>query len=478
MTSFKNATSVKNIIHNARLAGSFRQTALSDQANEILLSHNTIPLGQAMYLASAPLPGTSRPKPVQWGWGLACAPLPQPTAARSAQVSPAGAVPKVGFGLRPFWQLPPPPRGRFCLGFQGPAFDGPPSSSVGANAARQQLIAKATNILNSGWETSTSKTYEQRLRVSVHGAEHTVDSELLPVDTSDKLIILFTTMAGMPWSTVRLNKAAVRAWHSCRGLLSVFDEAWDDKALHFWKGLKKHCINVPGRKRALDVEELAAFVQSRLSADTPAGIRDAAMGVFCFFGVRRASEGILLLRSEISVHNSHLEAFIRRQKNDPAGRGQRCWIPRGAPLAVGLNPAQIIERWIAWWDERFPEQPTDAPLFCVTRGDVPKALSYDSWRKAGKSGLSEAADVSTHSFRRGGAMFYLHSSSSPASEEAVQAQGGWADAAFMRAVYAKTPESTVRNQLIGAWTAEEPRSPSDAQSSGDLATDAKRQRVK
>ena len=77
----------------------------------------------------------------------------------------------------------------------------------------------------------------------------------------------------------------------------------------------------------------------------------------------------------------------------------------------------------------FPSANHSLPLFVSTTASEPKAISSDSWRKAVGAHFREST-VSTHSWRRGGAAWYIHEAEVP--EEIVQALGGWVDVETMR----------------------------------------------
>ena len=143
------------------------------------------------------------------------------------------------------------------------------------------------------------------------------------------------------------------------------------------------------------------------------------MGALTFFGIRRVSEAVALQRSDVKIVSGVVGCYIRRQKNDPEGRGQRCWLPRGVNGDLHHSPASLLEAWVEVWDARFGI--IDGPLFAVTTGATPKAVSADGWRKTLKANIT-GADVSSHSCRKGGATYWVHVASLPA--DVVQAQGG------------------------------------------------------
>ncbi|CAK0896436.1 unnamed protein product, partial [Prorocentrum cordatum] len=150
------------------------------------------------------------------------------------------------------------------------------STQTGALSARAALMDTAQDILRAGWEQSTIRTYSRALSVHVHGFEQQVDSNILPLDSPDKLMLLFASMDGMAWQTMRLNKAAVRAWHQSNNY----------------------------------------------------------------------SQAINLRAQDVHCKASCACCFIKKQKNDPCGKGQWCFIP--FKVIAGLSPAKLLQDWMDW----------------------------------------------------------------------------------------------------------------------------------
>ena len=317
----------------------------------------------------------------------------------------------------------------------------PAASSPSASSARQDLRAKAQDILDCGWEPSTHATYSRALQVHVHGLEKTVDAALLPVDSADKLMLIFAAMDGMAWRTIQVNKSAIRAWHTCHNLGNVFDQCWDYKALHFWRGLKKRANHDSRAKQPLSIQNLAAFVRHRRLAGTPAGIRDGACVVFCFFGLRRVSEAIALRESDVQVESDSITFFIHRQKNDPCGLGQRCWVPNVD--IEGFNPAQLVLDWIRCRSSMVGASGTS--FFCNTSRSPGAPITADLWRKNVCAHFKDNA-TTTHSFCKGGTQWYMHVANVP--HDVVHAQGGWHSSGVMNTIYGKLPEAMQKTKLL------------------------------
>ena len=132
-------------------------------------------------------------------------------------------------------------------------------------------------------------------------------------------------------------------------------------------------------------------------------------------------------------------------KNDPSGRGMRCWLPKLGDIG-GLCPHRLLVRWCHVRDLAWPGH-LDGPLFCVAGKPTASQLSYDSWRKAVTIALG-SGEAGTHSLRKGGARWLKLRCNVP--DEIVQAQGGCSSASVMLRFYAKFSDSERREQLLAA----------------------------
>ena len=87
------------------------------------------------------------------------------------------------------------------------------------------------------------------------------------------------------------------------------------------------------------------------------------------------------------------------------------------------------------------------PLFFVTNVNVPRPLSYDSWRRSLANVFRETA-VGTHSLRKGGAHWLKVQCQLP--DEIIQVQGGWASKETMCAFYARFSCDEQQSMLLTA----------------------------
>ena len=212
--------------------------------------------------------------------------------------------------------------------------------------ARECAGVVIRSCLQATWEPSTVARYNAVLEGAVAEAEALFGVELLPCDTDIKLMLLFSRFDGAPWGTISVSKCAVRAWHAERGLTDVFQSVWSERTLFFWKGLKKRADHTRRHaKRPIYHKELLCFQRARLDAGTVAGIRDAAIAAVCFYCIRSPAETLSLQVGDISVAGDSFKIVVRRQENDPEGRGMTCWLPKIESLGV-LCPFHLLSTWV------------------------------------------------------------------------------------------------------------------------------------
>ena len=96
------------------------------------------------------------------------------------------------------------------------AFRSPPTS-LEEERARTLLVKHASDCLQAAWSAGTLMRYNTALRVTIGGVESAVGSEMLPVDSEEKFMAIFSSMVGCSWSSILVNRAAVGAWHSAAG---------------------------------------------------------------------------------------------------------------------------------------------------------------------------------------------------------------------------------------------------------------------
>jgi hypothetical protein len=142
----------------------------------------------------------------------------------------------------------------------------------------------------------------------------------------------------------------------------------------------------------------------------------------------------------VVFHSEYVGVTIRRQKNDPNGKGMICWVPFLKELGR-LCPAGLLRQWCT--EQEIRTNSVDDPLFCVITSPQ-KAISYDYWRKTVVQTL-KCVEVGTHSLRKGGAHWYKHVAG--ANPDSIQTQGGWSTPAVMEGVYTRLSPEECRHDL-------------------------------
>ena len=300
------------------------------------------------------------------------------------------------------------------------------------------MQSQVNSCFAAAWEPSTQRRYSSGVRITVQAAEEQLEESLLPMDNFDKFIVVFGRMVGQAWSTIRVNKSAIRAWHVAQGAPSIFDSKWDQQVALFWRGLKKCASHTSSAKVAVSLDALLSLQQARLRKSTPAGIRDAAWAGVCFFGVRRCADALELRVEDLAEAEHMMIVHIRKQKNDPFGQGMKCYIPR-MPQLGELCPVLLMVTWLQCRARLWPGMSGVGLVFCTTQS-VCRQTSYDSVRKVVASFFKDKT-VGTHTLRKGGAQWYQ---TIGLQEQSIQEQGGWNSLDCMRDVYMKCPSSMPR----------------------------------
>ena len=114
----------------------------------------------------------------------------------------------------------------------------------------------------------------------------------------------------------------------------------------FWRGLEKDCVQSGSGKEPVPYDLLVDYLM-RLNetTDSPIVVRNAAMVVVGFFGVRRGAEVAQFLVTDVlESSDSVVQLRARCQKNDQVGLGHICIIP--AINAMGAcsppRPPQVV----------------------------------------------------------------------------------------------------------------------------------------
>ena len=415
---------------------------------------------------------------LRWSVQSAFAPQPPsrrtaPPVAKSARASPSLSSPVA------------PNPAAYDLSIATRHFSFPDGATLIVAASRAAIAAAANDCLTSARAPATLRTYNSLLDSVIPSAEASLGLRLLPLDSDQKFIALFshllvtassgpgpTNSAGarsVRWSYVRSVRAAITSWHSSRDLPSVLD-VWTPRMLDFWVGLKRRAIHHVTNKLPLSIASVKSIL---LKGDATRGplaaqngqfpdlkqhllvLRSAATVAVAFFGLRRADEVSRTLISHLSVDSSGSVIInVPRQKNDQLGKGQAAVIPT-FPSWGGACPTRILLAWrdaramLTKWDRHArlgSGAGSDAWLFVSLSGPSwGRRLGPDAIREAIRKHCAEGGPLPSP--RKGGVRFYR---TSGASADIVQVQGGWKSSAVLATIYDGRGEREVLEAINAA----------------------------
>lgn len=258
---------------------------------------------------------------------------------------------------------------------------------------------------------------------------------LLPCTSPGHLMVVLAPLRGRAWNSVSLIKSALRAWHHTHGHADTWDFVVSDPSFtQFWTGFKKEADHRSYAKKAVDFDTFKSLLSHTLSgAQTTASLRDAVWMSFCFFGVRRVSEGTSLHHNEVTDEGAYISLFVRSAKNDQSGKGSTAFT-MPVPELGDLCPVHLTRAYISLRNKY--GLPSDGHFFCVTKGPKMGQRIHDSAlrQRIDRCLITFALsdNLSTHSLRKGGASWWKDRG---LSDQFVQEQGNWASAECMQRVY-------------------------------------------
>lgn len=293
------------------------------------------------------------------------------------------------------------------------------------------LFAKAREIEYNGLTLDTHNQYNA-LIMKVHG----VHPGLIPMDSMDKVMIYFTTLAGGQWSQVERAKAAIAYWHKMHKIEAPLLRVDFPPLSMFWRGLRKSCVNVVKGKAPITNEQFSTLLLHWLRKGTVSGLRNAFVACLQYYAMRRISEVLTLTRDRLTDkgEGQGILLFINRMKNDQYGRGHHVLLPEATNNGVPL--ARIIRTMLA-------KTPATGSLLPASHRwrpnewDTPiRPFTADAWRRAIQDALKACnldikdASISSHSFRKGGCTRAVQLN---VPQDVIMDIAGWNDPATMLA---------------------------------------------
>jgi len=129
---------------------------------------------------------------------------------------------------------------------------------------------------------------------------------------------------GWSWGTIAISRSSITAWHTAAGVRHALD---DPSVTHFFSALKRSIgITSTPPKSPLLFPQFIALVRAFLSFPTLINLRDCAILLVSFIGMRRQADVLCnghsgLLCSDVDLSSLDCVAIrLRFMKNDPSAR--------------------------------------------------------------------------------------------------------------------------------------------------------------
>ena len=229
------------------------------------------------------------------------------------------------------------------LDFDGPGGAFPESADV--LQERSAAIEAINTCLSNQNAPTTINTYESLVNQEVVPAQLALDSVLLPLNSEDRFLALFGWMyknnPEVKWGRVRALKAALVNYHTQHALSSIL-ASWTPKMAALWKGLSRLASHEVSGKDPIDFPEVIKFLRESSSNHSATMLRNRAIVVVCFFGVRRSAEARGFKMADVDSSDPRgIRLKVRCQKNDQEGLGMVCIIPEIQVLGNN-SPKRIL----------------------------------------------------------------------------------------------------------------------------------------
>lgn len=282
----------------------------------------------------------------------------------------------------------------------------------GALASPEQLARQHERFIAAATADNTRRAYRSAVRHFLAWGGS------LPCEEATVVRYLLAFAECLNPRTLGLRLAALSQWHRFQGFPDPTVTAPVRKTL---RGIERVHGRPRQKAKALSLEDLERIVTVLAGQGTPAALRDNALLQIGFFGAFRRQELVGLCVEDLRWEAQGLRITLPRSKTDQTGQGVARAIPYGERICC---PATVLQRWLSLAAiER-------GPLFRrINRWGVigAAALSAGSVNailvvRAAQAGLPYAAELSSHSLRRG-----LATSAHRAGAEFldIKRQGGW-----------------------------------------------------
>ena len=151
-----------------------------------------------------------------------------------------------------------------------------------------------------------------------------------------------------------------------------------------WTGLSKLASYESKGKEPIAFEAVCNYLHKTSKDPSPSTIRNRAMIITSFFGVRRSAEvRAFVMDDVVKSPSGNWQLKVRCQKNDQIGLGMVCTIPKMDVLGTN-SPTRVWEEWLNIRPQFAKSTDGDQPVFVTTTGSRHKIgsnVSADAYRK-------------------------------------------------------------------------------------------------
>lgn len=242
---------------------------------------------------------------------------------------------------------------------------------------------------------------------------------VLPSTTQQILTYLEHQAARLNPRTLFRRLTALKQWHHYQGLIDPTDHPLVKKTR---RGIARVHGTPKAQAPALTWDQLHQWVSYLNQHLTLANLRNKALLLVGFLGAFRASELVAITVADVRWEKAGIRIQLPQSKTDPTHEGQSVAIP----YHNGLCAVTALKNWLE------ESGITQGKIFrgILKSGKIKEtALRANSLNPllkhlAIEAGMSNAADVSSHSLRRGLA---TEASRRGASVKSIMTQGRWKD---------------------------------------------------
>lgn len=302
-----------------------------------------------------------------------------------------------------------------------------------------QLDTLVADLMGSAYAQSTSKKVRAAVLYYVRFCcLHGFQNQLLAGDELTFMRYVAWLSLSCKHDTISGYLHGLRVWYQQLGLGHPFQNMHYLALLR--RGIRRRTGGSVRKKRPITPAMLLRWANMllRSSAEDPARVAVFACMLVAFFGFFRKSTvavataslsdpGCHLRRQDVTVDRRRYCLVIRVPRSETNQYGER----RDVVCIAGVRGSPIDPVW--WWERmvRLSPAPQEAAAFCyMHRGQlapVTHRLLVDTTKAYAKSIGADPAEVSGHSFRRGGATFAFHTG---VPDLLIKLQGIWASACY------------------------------------------------